>query len=196
MPLGVILLNNHAETVVTIDNLVPGNRILIRNQEIVPADSMLKKGKALIDYSFITGESSLIEKYPGEEILAGGKQTGEALELEVKERSSLSYLASAWAQHKQQPGTNMQGILDKVSQYFTVTVIAIALTGLAAWMFIDTRTAFEVFTAVLIVACPCALALSAPFGFGTLMSLVWQTAFLPKKQCHHRRNGPHKQYRV
>jgi Cu+-exporting ATPase len=61
---------------------------------------------------------------------------------------------------------------DKVSQYFTIIIVAIAAIGLAFWMFKgEVEQAIFVFTAVLIVACPCALALSIPFTFGSTMRI-------------------------
>lgn len=60
-----------------------GDRILVRNQEIIPVDAILINGEGNIDNSFITGESESISKQPGDKIFAGGKQVGSSLELEV-----------------------------------------------------------------------------------------------------------------
>ncbi len=73
-----------------------GNRIIIRNNEIIPADSILFSGDGKIDYSFVTGESKPVSKVSGEMIYAGGRQIGSAIELEVIREVSQSYLTQLW----------------------------------------------------------------------------------------------------
>jgi Cu+-exporting ATPase len=63
-------------------------------------------------------------------------------------------------------------ITDKISRYFTPILLLIAFAGFGYWIFIDANIAFNVFTAVLIVACPCALALTAPFTFGNILRIM------------------------
>jgi Cu+-exporting ATPase len=71
-------------------------------------------------------------------------------------------------------------ITDTISRYFTPALLAIALLAFGYWMFIDTNTAFNVFTAVLIVACPCALALTAPFTMGNVLRILANSNFILK----------------
>jgi Cu+-exporting ATPase len=73
-----------------------GDRILVRNQEIIPVDAILINGEGNIDNSFITGESESISKQPGDKIFAGGKQIGSSLELEVIKNVDQSYLTQLW----------------------------------------------------------------------------------------------------
>ncbi len=73
-----------------------GDRILVRNQEIIPVDAILINGEGNIDNSFITGESESISKQPGDKIFAGGKQVGSSLELEVIKDVDQSYLTQLW----------------------------------------------------------------------------------------------------
>mgnify|MGYP000291870545 CR=1 FL=1 len=82
-PVAVTKLNGELEENVAVKDLEKGDRILIRNEELIPADSILIRGKATIDNSFVTGESRPIEKHSGDRIYAGGRQMGEAIELEV-----------------------------------------------------------------------------------------------------------------
>ncbi|MGQ3087725.1 HAD-IC family P-type ATPase, partial [Flavobacterium sp.] len=63
-------------------------------------------------------------------------------------------------------------LTDTISRYFTPVLLLIAIASFLVWTFIDTKTAFDVFTAVLIVACPCALALSAPFTLGNVLRIM------------------------
>src|SRR5690606_22133 len=80
-PVSVTLLKeNGEEEAVAVRNLEVGNRIRIRNQELIPADAILLRGTAMIDYSFVSGESEPVEKVTGEVIYAGGRQVGESIE--------------------------------------------------------------------------------------------------------------------
>src|SRR5690606_40483140 len=73
-----------------------GDRPLIRNDEIVPADAILWRGAAAIDFSFVTGESEPVQKVQGEIIYAGGRQIGAAIEVEVVKAVSQSHLTRLW----------------------------------------------------------------------------------------------------
>jgi len=182
-PIAVTILINDTEDSILLENLKVGQKILVRNQELIPADSKLLKGEAYIDYSFVTGESQPVKKEIGDMIFAGGRQTGEALELEVTVEVMQSKLTKLWNQEdKDEVKTKDLGsIVDTISKYFTVTVLSIAaITGII-WLFIDSGIAMKAFTSVLIVACPCALALSLPFTYGTTMGIFGKKGFYLKK---------------
>ena len=165
-----MLPGNTSESI-TLARLKEGDRILIRNQELVPADSKLVHGQANIDYSFVTGESLPIEKKAGEMIYAGGRQMGSSIELEVVKSVEQSYLTQLWNQDnsKGESPSKLDPVINKVSQYFTAVVLAVASLAGIYWLFNDPSVALFAFTSVLIIACPCALALTVPFTFGSTM---------------------------
>lgn len=170
-PVAVIKINANNETsFVEIDQLQIGETFRIRNEEIIPCDSVLLSNEAHIDYSFVTGESVPITKRKGDLIYAGGKQIGSSIDLEVKKHSSRSHLTQLWdnssGRHKE---TTSLATQDKVSVYFIVIELIIAVVSSIGWAFIDPSRIPEIITAILIVACPCALALSVPFTFGNIM---------------------------
>ena len=168
-PISVVKLNEGKEYVIPLTHLKIGDRLLIRNDEIIPADSILISDSASIDSSFITGEERRLDKKSGQKIYAGSKQKGSAIEVEVIKTINQSELTSLWndsnliAENRHQ---DFQSITSKISSYFTVSILIIASLALVYWMQIDTSLAINVFTSVLIVACPCALALAAPISFG------------------------------
>lgn len=146
-----------------------GDRLAVRNGEMIPADARLLEGGAAIDYSFVTGESEPVLKLPGDYLYAGGRHQGAAIEVETLKPVSQSYLTSLWNDEVfQKPSDRaLQSLTNRYSRRFTWIVLAIALGAAAFWALSgNPATAVKAFASVLIVACPCALALAAPFTFG------------------------------
>jgi Cu+-exporting ATPase len=163
--------------------LEQGDRILIRNSELIPVDAVLIKGNALIDYSFVTGESDPVSKASGDHIFAGGRQQGDAIELEVIKPVEQSYLTQLWSNELFGQGhqSKFRTFTDSISKRFTLAVLLIAFVATLFWLVYDPYKAFNVFTAVLIVACPCAIALSAPFTLGNLLRIFGRQKFYLKE---------------
>jgi Cu+-exporting ATPase len=168
------VLPNGQEESVQIYNIERGDRLLIRNQELIPVDGILISDSASIDYSFVTGEAIPITKKSGDKVFAGGKQLGKVIEMEVLLSVSQSYLTQLWSNDVFQKKVEQKhkSATDLISTYFTPALIAIAVLGFLYWVRTDVTMAFNVFTAVLIVACPCALALTAPFTLGNVLRIM------------------------
>jgi Cu+-exporting ATPase len=181
-PVAVHLIDDEKETPIPLSQLHTGHRIIIRHNEIIPADAILLKGEAMIDFSFVTGEALPVSKTLGEIIYAGGRQTGEAIELEVIKPVSQSYLTQLWNNEAftRKQDNRMKTFNEKVSKYFTVILLIIAFASLFFWIPTDMRRGFAAFTAVLIVACPCALALSTPFTMSAALSIFDRNRFYLK----------------
>jgi len=183
-PVAVTIVDDTGhESTIPLKNLKPGNRIVVRNQELIPADAILVKGEGHIDYSFVSGESTPVNKQLKDRIFAGGRQVGSAIELIVEKDVMQSYLTELWNQdlHRKNDSRGMNSLVNKVSQYFTVVIIAISLAAAIYWLFNDPSKAMNAFTSVLIVACPCALALTIPFTFGNTMRIFGKAGFYLKK---------------
>lgn len=181
-PVAVTVLTESGDKPVQLADVHIGDRILVRNNEIIPADAMLLKGDAAIDFSFVTGESSPVNKTLGEIIYAGGRQTGEAIELEVVKPISQSYLTKLWNNENYKDyDKHFQTFVNFISKYFTVVLLAIALLAALFWA-VDGSAgrAWGAFTAVLIIACPCALALSSPFTLSAALSIFDRNKFYLK----------------
>ena len=110
----------------------------------------------------------------GERVYAGGRQIGEALELEVIREMSQSDLVSLWNTSLDSPvvSRRFDSVADAIGKHFTLAVLTIAAATAVYWQFADPARMAMTVTAVLIVACPCALALSRPFVMGTALR-VW-----------------------
>ncbi|MBN3583360.1 heavy metal translocating P-type ATPase metal-binding domain-containing protein [Algoriphagus aestuarii] len=172
-PMAVTKLVQDQESVVPISKLSVGDVILIRDQELIPADSVLLGQSANIDYSFVTGEEIPVSKKKGEVIYAGGRQVGDPVLLTVQKLPSQGYLTDLWnhdAFEKEKPG-QLEPLANKISGAFTWTVLAISFSAFFYWSFEDLSLAVKAFTSVLIVACPCALAMSTPFTLGNSLRI-------------------------
>ena len=155
---------------ISLAQLEVGDRVTIRNGEIIPADSLLADGAALIDYSFVTGESVPVARHAGEYLYAGGRQIGEAIEVDTVKSVSQSYLTSLWNHEafRKDRNESLNTSTNRYSRRFTTLVVGIAILAAVFWVATgDASRGLKAFVSVLIVACPCALALAAPFTLGT-----------------------------
>ncbi len=180
-PIAVTIKNGDNETTIPVEKLKVGQRIIVRNNEIIPADSILIKGSGNIDYSFVTGELLPVNVQNGETIFAGGKQIGSAIEVETIKNVSQSYLTQLWNRtaFNRNEESQITSFANIVSKYFTFGIISFAVLA-ALFALPNYKIAFDAFTAVLIVACPCALALSTPFTLGNTLRIFGKNKFYLK----------------
>jgi len=162
--------------------LQKGDLIHIHHQELVPADALLQSEQALIDYSLLTGESAPVEKSKGALIYAGGRQLGGQIALEVQKPVAQSYLTQLWNQAGSQKPFKMPLLSAAFSKYFTYITLAVAAFVAFYWAWADSTLAWTAATAVLMVACPCALTLSMPFALATVMAIFGRKGFYVKNQ--------------
>ncbi len=181
-PIAVTKIIDGFETSIPVNDIVKGDRLLIRNEELIPVDGILINGNAAIDYSFVTGESVPVNKQSGAKLFAGGKQTSGAIEMEVISTMSQSYLTQLWSNDvfSKTNEITIKNITDTISKYFTIAILTIALFAGIYWYITNPSMAFNVITAVLIIACPCALALSAPFAIGNMLRIFGYKKFYLK----------------
>lgn len=172
-PVSVTRRDENGETSIPLSKLAVGDRIIVRNQELIPADAILRGGNGYIDYSFVTGETDAQARTPGDHIFAGGRQDGGAIELEIIKEVSQSYLTRLWNNDafKAIQDSPLTNFANTISKYFTAAILLIAFAAFFYWYPQDVALAINAFTAVLIIACPCALALSTPFTLGSVMRI-------------------------
>jgi Cu+-exporting ATPase len=174
-PVAVSKIANGVESSAMLEEIAVGDELLIRNKELIPADAILVSGIALIDYSFVTGESTTIRKNAGEFIYAGGRQTGGIITVSVEKTVKQSHLTQLWNQEEDKihSSKSIVNLTDKLSVPFTLIILIVAVLGFGWWdMYGDFHKALIVFTSVLIVACPCALSMSLPFSLGSAMRIL------------------------
>lgn len=172
-PIAVTTIKNGVERETIVNDLKVSDRILVRNNEIIPVDAVLLKGTAHIDYHFVTGESVPVHHTIGETVFAGGKQAGSIIELQVTKEISQSHLTQLWNKNSTPNKlSRFDKLVQAISKYFILGTLLIAFAAAAYWWNTDIHKAVNAFTAVLVIACPCALALSAPFTYGNMLRIL------------------------
>lgn len=182
-PIAVTRIRDEKEEVCMLEHIRQGDRLRLMNNQVIPADAVLIKGTASIDYSFVSGESDAVKKRKGDLLYAGGKQTGDAIEVEVVNEVSQSYLTGLWNQSafsKDERRKGFSTLVDQVSRSFSIAILSVALITLVYWLWFDPSEAIDAFTAVLIIACPCALALSMPFAAGNVSRMLGKLGLFVK----------------
>ncbi|AKT40332.1 heavy metal translocating P-type ATPase [Chondromyces crocatus] len=162
-------LRGDTEEAVPVEALVPGDLVLVRPGERLPADGQIVRGSSGIDESMLTGESLPVDKAEGDPVSAGTLNTSGAITLRVTttgEGTALARIARA-VEDAQGSKAPIARLADVVSGYFVPTVVGIALLSFGAWLWLTPgpdalATAIERAVAVLVIACPCALGLATP----------------------------------
>lgn len=173
-PMSIIKKSAAQEIFISLKDIKVNDLLIVRSNEIIPTDAVLFSDSATIDYSFVTGESKPIVVKKGDKIYAGGKQTGSSIEIRAIKEFEQSYITELW-NHKafeKEEESYVSHLSNSAAKYFTYIILAIAFTSLIYWLQYDINIAINSFTAVLIIACPCALALTMPFTYGTTLRVL------------------------
>jgi P-type Cu+ transporter len=181
-PLAITRVKGTEEKSINVNDLMTDDQILVHHRELIPADSILEKGEGYIDYSFVTGESQPVCCNAGELIYAGGRNMGPRLRLTVVNTVSQSYLTRLWngKAFDKEKDTGMNLWSNQIANAFTAAVITIAVATGVYWKIHNPDLIMRTVTAVLIVACPCVMALSIPFTFGQIMRILGKNGFYLK----------------
>lgn len=160
-------VTNGSLQTVSVDDLEPGDRILVRGGERIPIDGRVTDGDASTDEALITGESLPVEKQPGDDVIGGTIVTDGALTIEVNEAgtSSLDRITDlAWELQSSRKG--IQKLADKLATIFVpvVLLLGVLVTIVYLGMGASISSALLVGLTVLIVSCPCALGLATPLA--------------------------------
>jgi Cu+-exporting ATPase len=178
-PVAVTVLKDEKEIPARLPDIKPGDTMLIHNEELIPADGILTRGKAFIDYSFVTGESLPVLKEVGELVYAGGKQTSGTIEILVIKEVTQSYLTKLWNKEEMKEDTDAKSVsfVHLLSRWFTYIVLTIAAITALYWQLKEPSKLWPAVTAIFIIACPCALLLSNTFTNGNVLRILGNNRF-------------------
>ena len=181
-PIASTKIDGNKEFPISLNDVQVGDTLLIKNNEIVPVDAEIVSGIGRVDSSFVTGESKIATKNVGDKIYAGGKQMGGAITVKVIKKLDQSYLTQLWnnSAFTKNDFHQFENLTNSISKYFTITILVVATISAIYWIQKDVKLALNAFTAVLIIACPCALALAAPFTYGNVLRILGRNKFYLK----------------
>ena len=149
---------------IAIDEVVVGDIILVRPGEKVPVDGVILKGSSAVDESMITGESIPVEKNIEDKVIGGTINKTGSFEFTATRVGSETTLAQI-IRLVEESKAPIQAFADRISSWFVPAVILLAMTTFVVWyLFLGATLSFALmaFTAVIVIACPCALGLATP----------------------------------
>jgi len=154
------------ETVVPLEEIRPGDHVLILPGERVPVDATILEGRTSVDESMLTGESTPLAREPGERVLAGSLNYDGAVVCRAESLGEATVLAqiTRMVEQAQSSRAPMERLADRASVIFVPVVLGLAFITFLAWA-LATRSlqlALANTVAVLVIACPCAMGLAVP----------------------------------
>ncbi|QYY57979.1 heavy metal translocating P-type ATPase [Dehalococcoides mccartyi] len=162
------IIKDGKEILVSINEVMAGDKIIIRPGERLPVDGLILEGYSSLDESMVTGESIPAEKKAGDNVIGGTfNQTG-AFTYEAQKVGADTALARIIRLVEEAQGSKapIQRLADKIASVFVPVVIGISVLTFIFWLFFGPEPAFTYaflnLIAVLIIACPCALGLATP----------------------------------
>lgn len=167
-PKTATVYSNGSEIKLSVDQIGPGDMIVVKPGERVPVDGQVIKGNSMIDESLLTGESRTVEKNIGDCVYAGTINQNGKLKIKVTKRDAETALSQIIriVEEAQASKAPIQYIADKITAVFVPVVFVFSVLTFIVWYFIvqpgNFHEALEKVISVLIIACPCALGLATP----------------------------------
>lgn len=160
--------------------LKAGDMVRVEHGERLPADGIVREGASQLNAAWLTGEHLPVEVKPGDSVHAGTVNEGPVLVLEVEKTMADSRLGQILSQLEREARSPLIGMTDRVSRHFLTVVLVLAVGVFLA--FVGTRPAEGVNRALslLIVTCPCALALATPLTFSYALARAYRKGYVVK----------------
>jgi Cu2+-exporting ATPase/Cu+-exporting ATPase len=168
-----LVIRNGKEVEVKIDEVVHGDRIIIKPGSKIPVDGLVLEGSSFVDESMVTGEPIAVEKKIGDSVVAGTINTSGSFIFEAKKVGKETLLSQIIKMVEDAQGSKapIEALADKISGIFVPIVLIIALVSLIVWLAVGSQfigfsqsvsLGILSFVSVLVIACPCALGLATP----------------------------------
>ena len=180
LPNTVTLVEGDTQTTVPANQLVPGNIVLVRPGESIPADGVMIDGTTSVDEALLTGEATPKAKAPGDELVAGSINLDGVIRLRVETTGADTTLGtiSRLSERARYARPAYVQLADRVASYIVVAILVVAAVVGTSWAMIAPDRAFVITLSVLVVTCPCALALATPAAFAAAGTRLAQLRLL------------------
>jgi Cu+-exporting ATPase len=197
------ILKDDEEVIVPLENIFPGDIVLIKPGERIPVDGIIYSGETSVDESMISGESIPVFREKNDQVTGGSMNLTSAIKVKVNKQYQDTFLSQMITLINESQGTKVpiQALADKITRYFVPVVVLAALTGALLWFFnfniwypslegvreflpwipvVDNALSFSVFVFVssIVIACPCALGLATPMALVSGMGLATKKGVL------------------
>jgi P-type Cu+ transporter len=157
---------NGAQTIVPLDEIEPGDLVLVLPGERIPVDASIVEGRTSVDESMLTGEPTPQPRHMGDRVLAGSLNYDGAVTVRAESTGGATVLAQIQHMVEQAQGSRapMERLADRASAIFVPVVLGLSLVTFFGWLIAGSAFAFSIANtvAVLVVACPCAMGLAVP----------------------------------
>ncbi|MDP2209611.1 MAG: heavy metal translocating P-type ATPase [Bacteroidota bacterium] len=185
------VIRNGREIQISIEQVVPGDILVVRPGEKIPVDGVVTEGFSSVDESMITGESLPVDKQKEDEVIGATINTTGSFKFHAKKIGKDTMLAQIVKLVGEAQGSKapIQNLVDRIAAVFVPSVIGIAGVTFIVWYFAlgSFTPAVINFVAVMIVACPCALGLATPTaiivgtGIGAMNGILIKNANILEK---------------
>ena len=180
LPTTVTRWEGGAEATVPVSQLVAGDIILIRPGESIPADGLLIDGNTSVDEALLTGEATPKTKTSGDAVVAGSINLDGVIKVRVERTGGDTTLGtiSRLSERARYARPEFVQLADRIASYIVIALLLVASGVATAWYLIDPDRALVVTLSVLVVTCPCALALATPAAFAAAGTRLAQLRML------------------
>ncbi|MDH3614980.1 MAG: heavy metal translocating P-type ATPase [Gammaproteobacteria bacterium] len=167
-------------TIVPVSQLLAGDRVLIRAGDAIPADGAIESGDTSVDEALLTGEVTPQKKSRGDLVAAGSVNLDGQIEMRVLRTGSDTTLGtiSRLSERARYTRPAFVTLADRIASYIVIALLAVATIVAGSWYFAAPERAFVITLSVLVVTCPCALALATPAAFAAAGSRLSQLRLL------------------
>jgi Cu2+-exporting ATPase len=179
-PVTATRLEDNQHTLIAVNELALGDRLLVKPGEIIPADGVVVEGKSSVNESLLTGESLPVSKKIADRLTGGTHNIESPLIMQVDKLGDSSVLSSIvrLLERAQSEKPRLARFADRFAAWFVATILIIALSVFSFWWFNDAEKAFWVTLSVLVVTCPCALSLATPAALTTATGALTEKGIL------------------
>ena len=151
---------------VSVSDLVHGDRVLVKPGEKIPTDGLIVEGRTTVNQAMLTGESKLVEKSEGEDVIGGAVNGESAFTFEVKKTGAETYLSQVidLVREAQESRSRSQDLANRAALWLTIIAISVGTITLFTWLAVGQsfNFALERMVTVMVIACPHALGLAVP----------------------------------